>query len=49
MFEEKFNCSSYYIPDEPGNYRSTLRVNNDAIERLKWNPSNKLHEYIKEL
>jgi len=49
MFKEKFNCDKVYVPDEPGNYRSTLRVNNDAIERLGWKPTNSLYDYIKEL
>ena len=49
MFKEKFNCSKHYIPDEPGNYRTTLRENNDAIDRLGWKPSDSLYDYIKVL
>lgn len=49
MFEDKFNCNKHYVPDEPGNYRTTLRINNDAIERLGWKPTDNLQDYIKEL
>lgn len=49
MFKERFNCNKHYIPDEPGNYRTTLRINNDAIERLGWKPSDSLYDYIKAL
>ena len=31
MFKEKFNVNSTYIPDQKGNYRETLRVNDDLI------------------
>lgn len=49
MFDEKFNCNKRYLPDEPGNYRTTLRINNDAINRLGWKPTDNLQEYIKQL
>lgn len=35
-----------YVDDVKGNYRETLRVNNDAIERLGWQPQDRLKEYI---
>lgn len=38
-----------YVDDVKGNYRETLRINNDAIERLGWQPKDKLVEYIKGL
>ena len=38
-----------YVEDVKGNYRETLRVNNDAIERLGWSPKDRLEEYIKSL
>jgi len=49
MFVEKFGCEKVYIPDQKGNYRITLRENNDAIERLRWKPSDKLKQYIQSL
>jgi UDP-glucose 4-epimerase len=38
-----------YIPEQAGNYRSTLRENFDALNRLGWSPSDKLHNYIQAL
>jgi UDP-glucose 4-epimerase len=38
-----------YVDDVKGNYRKTLRLNNDAIERLGWQPTDKLKQYIKEI
>ena len=49
MFIEKFGCEKVYIPDQKGNYRETLRENNDAIERLGWKPTDRLEQYIKSL
>lgn len=47
MFKERFpRIESIYLPDQPGNYRKTLRENNDALERLGWNPKDRLKEYI---
>jgi UDP-glucose 4-epimerase len=49
MFVERFGCELKYIPNQKGNYRETLRENNDAMERLGWKPSDKLEQYIKSL
>jgi len=49
MFVEKFGCKKQYIPNQKGNYRETLRENNDAMERLGWQPSDKLKQYIQSL
>jgi UDP-glucose 4-epimerase len=38
-----------YVDDVKGNYRKTLRLNNDAIERLEWKPTDKLKNYINEI
>ncbi len=38
-----------YVDDVKGNYRETLRINDDAIERLGWQPTDKLKDYIKSL
>jgi UDP-glucose 4-epimerase len=49
MFIEKFNCVKVYMREQKGNYRETLRENKDAIERLGWQPEDRLPEYIKQL
>jgi len=50
MFKEKFpQIESLYLPDQAGNYRKTLRENNDTLERLGWEPQNRLEGYIKNL
>jgi len=49
MFVKKFNCTKLNIFDQKGNYRETLRINNDAIERLGWQPTDKLKSYINEI
>lgn len=49
MFKEHTGVECNYLPDQEGNYRETLRENNDTIERLGWSPQNRLHSYIKSL
>ena len=50
IFKEKYpHIESIYIPDQPGNYRETLRENNDTLERLGWEPKDRLLSYIKSL
>jgi UDP-glucose 4-epimerase len=49
MFKEKFGCEKLHIEDQKGNYRITLRENNDAIDRLGWSPENRLKNYINSL
>jgi len=49
MFVRKFKCVKVYMSDVKGNYRETIRVNNDAIDRLEWWPTDKLEQYIKSL
>ena len=49
MFKEKFGVECVYISDQKGNYRETLRENNDAIERLGWKSTDKLKQYIQSL
>jgi UDP-glucose 4-epimerase len=44
-----FNTEVVHLPDVKGNYRETIRVNNDAIDRLGWQPTDKLEQYIKSL
>ena len=38
-----------YVDDVKGNYRETIRINNDTIERLGWQPTDKLKNYIETL
>lgn len=49
MFKSKFGVESIYISDQSGNYRKTLRENNDALERLNWQPKDRLRDYINSL
>jgi UDP-glucose 4-epimerase len=49
IFNERFHIDCMYVPDQPGNYRKTLRENDDTINRLKWQPTNRLREYIQSL
>lgn len=50
MFKEKFpHIQSVYLPDQPGNYRKTLRENDDSLERLDWKPEDRLNHYIQSL
>ncbi len=49
MFKQKYNTSSVSIPDQRGNYRETLRVNDDLINLLDWKPKDRLKEYISNL
>ncbi len=49
MFKEKYNIDSVTIPDQQGNYRETLRINDDLINLLNWHPKDRLREYIANL
>jgi UDP-glucose 4-epimerase len=49
MFVEKFNCTKINTFEQSGNYRETIRVNDDAINRLGWQPKDILKDYIKNL
>lgn len=46
MFKDKFNCDSVFLPDQEGNYDTSLRANDDAKELLGWKPKDRLKEYI---
>lgn len=48
-FKERFDVESKYIPDQPGNYRFTLRENDDSIKLLNWIPKDRLKDHIKNL
>lgn len=49
FFIEKFRCEKYYISEQKGNYRETIRINDNAIEKLGWTPIDKLEKYIQSL
>jgi UDP-glucose 4-epimerase len=49
MFEKKFSCKSKFVPDQPGNYRETIRENDKALDQLGWIPENDLENYINSL
>ena len=49
LFVEKFGCEKVYIPQQKGNYNETHRINDDAINRLGWQPKDILKDYIKNL
>lgn len=49
MFIDRFKCGKVYVSEQGGNYRETIRVNDDAINRLGWNPKDVLEDYIKKL
>lgn len=38
-----------YVDDVKGNYRETIRINNDALNRLGWQPKDQLKEYLNEI
>jgi len=48
MFLERFGslCSCKNLPDAPGNYRTTLREHDDALEKLGWKPVDQIKKYI---
>jgi UDP-glucose 4-epimerase len=49
MFKNKFGVGKINLPDQPGNYRKTLRENDDSLEKLGWKPQDKLLSYINSL
>jgi UDP-glucose 4-epimerase len=49
MFRKKFNVTLVKVDDQPGNYRKTLRTNDDMLNKLNWSPGDRLKEYIQNL
>ena len=49
MFKERFNATSIYVDDQPGNYTKTLRINDDVLKQLDWKPKDRLKDYVKNL
>lgn len=49
LFKNKFGVEKIHIPDQHGNYRKTLRENDDTLTRLNWKPKDRLKDYIQSL
>jgi UDP-glucose 4-epimerase len=49
MFNKHFDVTKTYLPDQKGNYRKSKRVNDGAVNRLGWEPKDKLYEYVQSL
>ena len=49
FFNKKFKIKSINIPDQPGNYKKTLRINDDALKLLNWKPKDRLKSHIENL
>jgi len=49
FFKKKYDISSIHISDQRGNYRETIRVNDDLINLLGWKPKDRLKQYINNL
>ena len=49
FFDKNFKIKSINIPDQPGNYRETLRINDDALKLLNWKPKDRLKSHIENL
>tara|TARA_B110000967_G_C18710896_1_gene472649 strand:+ start:30 stop:491 length:462 start_codon:yes stop_codon:yes gene_type:complete len=45
-FKEKFNIESVNIPEQSGNYKETIRKNDDSLKKLNWKPKDQLKNYI---
>jgi UDP-glucose 4-epimerase len=45
-FKQKFNVDSCYLPDQKGNYKETLRKNDDMLKLLNWLPKDRLKDHI---
>lgn len=48
MFNKRYEnrLQKIHVPDVKGNYRETIRINNDALNILNWKPTDKLQKYI---
>lgn len=46
FFKERFGSPCVHLPDRNGNYRTTLRKHDDALDYLDWTPRDQLREYI---
>lgn len=46
LFKERFGCEKTNIPQQKGNYQETIRLNDDTLNRLGWEPKMDLRDYI---
>ena len=49
MFSNRFDVSQINIPDQQGNYKKTLRINNDSLKLLNWTPKDRLKAHIENM
>jgi UDP-glucose 4-epimerase len=49
FFKERFGSHCINLPDKKGNYRTTLRERDDALDILGWKPRDQLRDYISSL
>ena len=45
-FKEKFGVKFITLPNQSGNYRETMRENDDSLKKLNWKPTDQLKKYI---
>ena len=49
-FNNRFpEIKSEMINDQPGNFRSSILINNEVSKKLNWNPKDRLEDYINNL
>ena len=49
-FKNRFpDIKSEMIDDQPGNFRSSILINNEVSKKLNWNPKDRLEDYINNL
>ena len=49
-FNNRFpDIKSEMIDDQPGNFRSSILINNEVSKKLNWNPKDRLEDYINNL
>ena len=46
LFKERFGCDKIHIPNQKGNYKETIRLNDDTLNRLGWKPKKDIRQYI---
>jgi UDP-glucose 4-epimerase len=46
IFKERFGVDKEYVPNQLGNYKETIRLNDDTLNRLGWKPKKDIREYI---
>ena len=45
-FKERFYVESINLPEQSGNYKETIRENDDSLKQLNWKPTDQLKNYI---